>query len=182
MNWLQRQIGDINQVNEIITAEFSQLDVALMDFKPDANSWSINECFDHLIQSNKLYHAIFDAIANRRYAPRRGVPILSRLAGQMLLKVVSPEYKGKFKTSPLLYPLQSTYKTNLATDLVKANEVLTGYFEICEEDNLDSLIVVSPVNKWVTYSLRECITLLVKHERRHLNQALNLKRLVQHDN
>lgn len=181
MQWVDVQVSEIAEVSKTIDATFSGLGVQTMDFKLDAETWSINECFDHVVQSNKLYDPIFTAIAQGTYEGSQGVPFLSRLAGRLLLKVVSPDYKGKFKTSPSLYPLQSTYDANITHTLVNANDVLIDHFRRCEGADLDNTVVVSPVNKWVTYSLRECITLLVDHEKRHLNQALRLKEhVVQH--
>ena len=175
MSWIEQEIGEIVKLNEKIHAEFSAIDADQMDFKPDAKTWSINECFDHIMQSNQHYYAIFDAIARGTYKAGKGVPFLSRLLGNMVVKVVSPNYKGKFKTSPRLYPLKSTYGKNITRALLEANEVLIAHFRKCEGVDLDAVIVVSPVNRLVTYSLRDCITMLVGHEKRHLNQALNLK-------
>ena len=148
-----------------------------MDFKPDSKTWSINECFDHIIQSNQKYYDIFDSIVQGTYKGGNRIHflILPRLLGKIIVKIVSPNYKGKSKTSPLFYPLQPKYGKNITIDLLEENELLIEKFKPFNEDMLDTVIVVSPANRFVTYSLRDCITLLVNHEKRHVNQAARLK-------
>ncbi len=102
-------------------------------------------------------------------------PILPRLLGKIVVKVVSPHYKGKSKTSPLFYPLKSTYGKNITIELLEENQLLIEKFKRCKEDVLDKVMVASPVNGFITYSLRDCIKILVEHEKRHYNQAMRLK-------
>ena len=177
MNWIEQQWGELVQLNEKIRSEFSGLGADTMDWKPDAKTWSINECFDHIIQSNQKYYDIFDAIERGTYKGGTWVHflVLPRLLGKMVLKLVSPDYKGKSKTSPLFYPLQSSYGKNITMDLLEENNILIEKIKKCKEDVLDKIIVVSPVAGFVTYSLRDCITILVEHEKRHYHQAMNLK-------
>ena len=177
MTWIEQEIAEIVTLNEKISAVFSALGADIMDLKPDAKTWSINECFDHIIQTNQKYYDIFDAIGRGTYKGGQWIHflILPRLLGKLVIKAVSPDYKGKSKTAPIFYPLESTYGKNITTDLLEENNLLIEKFRQCKEDDLDNVIVISPVTVFVTYSLRDCITLLVDHEKRHFNQAMRLK-------
>ncbi len=177
MSWIEQEIGEIVQLNEMISAAFGAAGADVMDLKPDAKTWSMNECFDHIIQSNQKYYDIFDAIARGTY--KAGLwahfPILPRLLGKTVVKRISPDYKGKSQTVPLFYPLKSTYGKNIALDLLEENNILIEKIRPCKEEDLDSVMVASPVTGFVIYSLRDCITILVEHEKRHYNQAMRLK-------
>ena len=177
MSWIEQEIGEIVKLNEKIRSEFSGIGADKMDLKPDSKTWSINECFDHIIQSNQKYYDIFDSIELGTYKGGKWVhfPILPRLLGKIVVKVVSPNYKGKSKTSPIFYPLKSNYGKNITIDLLEENKILIEKFKKCKEDVLDKVIVASPVNGFITYSLRDCIKILVEHEKRHYNQAMSLK-------
>jgi DinB superfamily len=177
MNWIEEEIEDIVKLNEKFSSAFSQIDVEKMDWKPDPQTWSINECLDHIVQSNKKYYDIFDSIESGTYNGGKWVhfPILPRLMGKMVVKAVSPNYKGKSKTFPIFFPLKSSYGKNNTPELLEENKILIEKFKKCKEKFLDKVIVASPVNSFITYSLRDCIKILVEHEKRHYNQAMNLK-------
>lgn len=61
MDWLGNRINEIHKLNELISSGFISLDAEIMDHKPQPNVWSINECFDHIIQSNNKYYSIIDS-------------------------------------------------------------------------------------------------------------------------
>ena len=46
---------------------------------------------------------------------------------------------------------------------------------IIRRPSFDKTHISSPVSKFVTYSLRNAITLLIQHEHRHINQAIKVK-------
>ena len=145
--------------------------------KPAEKVWSINECLDHIIQSNGSYHNALDAVAqkrNRRPAWSR-IPFLPVFWGKMVLKAVSPETQGKSKTFPAFMPLSSRYGRNLASEVATANIQLAEKLRGISEEDLDRQIVTSPAGPFVTFSVRACVTILVEHEKRHFNQAKRLK-------
>jgi hypothetical protein len=179
MDWIETQARTLEALAGEVDAEFSGLPPEMVDYKPDANSWSINECFDHLIQSNGEYYALFDALhtGNYRRAAVSRVPFLSRGLGRLVLRVVSPDYKGASRTSQKLYPRESTYGRNMTQDLLVDNQVLVSHIRKCSGYDLER-VVTSPIFGLVAYSLRECIQILVHHEARHVGQARRVKALL----
>ena len=177
MRWIEQKIEEIVQLNEKTGPAFSTLNADTMDLKPDANTWSINECLDHIMQSNRQYYDIFDAIAQGTYKGGRGrhYLIVPLLLGKTVLKAVSPDNKRKLKTVPIFYPRQSSYGKNITADFLDENKILIEKLKKFSDDDLDRVIVISPAARFVTYSLRDCMTLLVDHEKRHFNQAVHLK-------
>ena len=176
MDWIEKQAGAFEAMSGDITTEFASLPAAMADYKPDANTWSVNECFDHLIQSNRLYYPLFESLHDGSY--RRGalsrIPLVSRWLGGLVGRVVAPDYKGRSRTSHRLFPRQPTYGRNLADDLVEENQVLISHIRRCAQQDL-TRVVTSPINGMVAYSLRECIQILVDHEARHIGQARRVK-------
>jgi hypothetical protein len=178
MNFIAGKVQEISGLTARYAQEFSGLPAAQMDAKPDPQRWSINECLDHIIQSNATYHPMFAAIAAGTYQATAWarVPLLPAFWGRMLLKSVSPDYKGKNKTFKVFYPAQSAYGRNLTQEFAAANEELIVRLQSVAHVNLDRLIVTSPAAKFVVYPLRACIDILVEHEKRHFDQAVRVKR------
>ena len=180
MDWISQRIDELDKLNTKFDAEFGDLAIARMDVKIDPNVWSINECLDHLIQTNQRYHGILDEVAAGSYNSRKWVHrlLIPYWLGKIVVKVVSPGYQRKTKTARIFYPSASNYGKNMTSDLLTANQLLAEKFKRCPESELDTLIVTSPVASFVTYSLRDCLNLLVAHEQRHFAQALRLKSTV----
>lgn len=179
MTWVTPYVQELGQLNTEFEAEFGSLDAAQMDFKPDAKTWSINECLDHIRQTNSVYYPIFEGIGKGSYRASRWrhIPVLPRALGRWIVKIVSPEYKGKAKTTSDFFPTRSQYGDNQTAALLAANKELATKFRLCEDAAPDETIVTSPALRLVAYSLRECVHLLVAHEKRHLQQALRMKAL-----
>jgi DinB superfamily len=177
MSFIENQIEELNKLNEKFSFEFAELSQDKMDWKPGENIWGINECLDHIIQSNRKYYPIFDSMKNGTYKEGKWTrfPLLPRMMGKMVVKAVSPDYKRKSKTFPPFYPLSSHYGKNLTTELIDENKILIEKLRKCKEEDLDKIIITSPINSFITYSLRDCIKILVEHEKRHFNQAMNIK-------
>jgi hypothetical protein len=55
-------------------------------------------------------------------------------------------------------------------------DTLLQHVNNCKQVDLDKTRVTSPLSKFVTYSLRNAILLVVLHNHRHTNQAINLRK------
>ena len=177
MNFIEQKIRELADLSVKYTTEFSGLSPAEADLKPSEKEWSINECLDHIVQSNGSYHKVLDAVAQKRH--RRSawsrVPFLPAFWAKMILKAVSPETQGKSKTFPAFMPLSSRYGRNLAGEIATSNAQLTEKLKAIREEDLDTQIITSPAGPFVTYSVRACVNIQVEHEKRHFNQAKRLK-------
>ena len=66
MNFIEQKIQELSVLSGKYVAEFSDLSPAEADLKPAEKEWSINECLDHVVQSNASYHKVPDAVAQKR--------------------------------------------------------------------------------------------------------------------
>src|SRR5262249_7310486 len=113
---LPKLIDEANANTDDAQKSFGQLNAQQLNWKPSANQWSVAQCLDHLIVINSTYFPVLQKIARDGYKPslRQRLPLLSRFFGWMVLKVVSPETKSKFKTARHVEPSSST----IAGDIV----------------------------------------------------------------
>src|SRR3989442_3832496 len=67
-----------------------------VNWKPREGEWSIGQCFDHLIISNRPYVQIFDEIlaGRRRQRVWERMPLLPRLFGRVLINTLRPDSGG----------------------------------------------------------------------------------------
>ncbi len=171
MDFIDQQIQELGGIAQKFTTEFGSLSVDDMDAKPGEKDWSMNECLDHLIQTGISYHEILDAVTARKYRHNAWtrVPLLPAFWGKMILKAVSPTTAGKSKTFAVWLPKSSNYGRNLTEELAAGNAALGAKLQGLKGMDLDRTIISSPAGAFVTYSLRDCVTILVEHEKRHFN-------------
>jgi hypothetical protein len=165
---------EIEQVAKDAIATFGDLGRDQLNWKSSPKVWSIAQCFDHLITIDSLYFPIFqtmssDAVANsfwETYSP------LSGFFGRYLLKVLSPEYSKKIKTSKKAYPSASDLGGDIIQRFSEHQQQLAEYISrVSPKIDLKKMIITSPLLIFVTYSLDDALTILTVHERRHFDQA-----------
>lgn len=165
---------ELEEVTQGTRAAFANLSRDQLNWKPMADSWSIAQCLDHLITINSLY---FPLLASMRTGPARPTfwerySPLSGLLGKLLIKTLSPEYPKKTKTSPKAEPSASEIDDGILDRFSQHQaELIEHVRQIPNSVDRGGTIVTSPLVRWVTYSLDDCLTILVVHEKRHFQQA-----------
>lgn len=157
---------------------FGELTQNQFNWKPTADKWSVAECISHLQTANETYFPMLEEIAAGTYTPSfwQKISPFSGFFGRMLLKSVSPETKKKVKTATIFKPAASRYTKRLIDDFHSSNEQLISYMRKIKDDDL-SMIIASPVNVLITYSLDHSLKIMTYHEVRHLNQADNVMKM-----
>ena len=166
-------IADLESISEEARGAFGNLTGPQLNGRPDEKSWSVAQCLDHLITINSLYFPIFEKMKLgpaentflEKYSP------LSGLFGRYLIKAMGPENPKKMKTSKIAYPSASEIDDTIVERFREHNRELGGQIDSISADVDLKTIITSPLSGFVTYSLDDCLTILVVHERRHLLQA-----------
>ena len=81
--------------------QFRQLTVEQLNWKPSHDSWSVGQCFDHLITIQTLYFPQLMQLTNGQEKPsawQRYSPF-SSLFGRILIKSLQPDNPRKTKTA-----------------------------------------------------------------------------------
>ena len=176
-HWLPTSITDFEIMArdhaEEVRATYGELTAQELNWKPDANAWSIAQCLDHLLTANATYFPTFEAVVHGRKTTTfwERLPGLPSLWGKMLVKSVAPESARKLKAPQIFQPASSDISTDIVPRFGEQQDRLLHYLQATGGMDLDGIIITSPVAKFITYSLRDTFRILFLHERRHLNQA-----------
>ena len=147
---------------------FGRYDTAQLNWQPNADNWSIAQCFDHLLKTN---HAMMQAIG-RKADPTlwQRLPFWPRVMGRMLVSSQAPGRKGKYKAHPTAIPASSDIEATILDRFVAWQG--TGMAAVrglgAEESRR---IIVSPFLSQITYSVLDAWRLVAAHQRRHFEQA-----------
>ncbi len=171
-NEIEKTIGQLQKISEDAQKTFGGLSGEQINWKPRAESWSVGQCFDHLIKSNEAFEPQFQEFASGRrkqtfwqnYSPLTG------FFGNFLLKSLKNDAK-KFKApSKAIVP-----PSDIPADIIE--RFAAHQNELCEKlktlDNFDwhKTVVTSPFLSLMTYRLGTAFEIAVEHERRHFRQA-----------
>ena len=170
---INRVISDLESVSDDVRSSFGELTTAQLNWKPSEKEWSVAQCLDHLITINSLYFPVFEKMRTggfastfwERYSPFSG------FFGRYLIKAMSPENPKKMKTSRKAFPSASEIDGAIVVRFQDHNRELARHVANLPAEFDLKTIMTSPLAGFVTYSLDDCLTMLVVHERRHLRQA-----------
>ena len=177
-SFIQLMIKKGVEAKEKAIADLAELTTEQLNWKPSNYNWNITQCLEHLIISDGLRIGIID----KKFAQgfKSGIwekinPLRS-FWGLMLINQTQERVKNKIKAPQLFHPSTDSSTPDLIARYEKHLDKLLAIINKCSDTDIDQIHVTSPVSGLVTYSLRNAITIIIGHERRHINQALKIKK------
>ena len=170
---LPNLIEQVHDIAEDAQKTFGTLSAEQLNWKPNADQWSVAQCLEHLIVSNAAFFPLIKKIANGEYRPsfRERLPLLPRFFGSVILGAVQPQAQRKFKAGPKFLPSSSAIDGNIVSRFKNQQQEVIENMKMTQNLNLRKIIITSPVASFATYSLLDAFRIVVAHEQRHLEQA-----------
>lgn len=162
---------DFQAVSTVVESEFKDLSYEELNWKPNAQSWSVGQCLHHLIVSNESYFPMFEQIQNGTYKTRfwERISPFTGFFGHKLLK--SMQNTGRKLKVPLIFtPSSSEVPSDIVVQFLQHQEKLMEHLRRIPPEHLRKK-VSSPASKFVTYRLEKLWRILIAHEIRHTLQA-----------
>lgn len=176
------ELGGLLDELEAVTKDarelFGGLSPAQLNWKPSAEQWSVGQCFDHLIVTNRCFFPDIERVAAGEY---RGslwgrVSPLSGFFGRFILKALDPEKGRRTKAPRVFEPARSDVAADVLERFAAHQEELAARMRATADADLRGLKVTSPVSAVATYSLLDAYRIVVAHERKHFEQARRVTR------
>jgi hypothetical protein len=161
-----------NHVAAQARSTFGNLSPAQLNWKPSAERWSVGQCFDHLLTTNKGYLPVIeDVLKGRKQSVWESMPLLPGLAGKLLIKYLDPASTRKIKAPERFQPAQSDITASVINDFIEQQATIVEKMKASEHLNLEKIVITSPAAAAITYSLMDAYRIIVVHEDRHFQQA-----------
>jgi len=175
--FIEQMLQRGKEASEKVRIEFNDLSFEQLNWKPAPGSWSIGQCLDHLIVSDSLYFPSLRKIAEDKFEMNtweKWNP-LGMLFGKMLVNQTQEKVKKKLSAPKVFVPSSSQVDIGILDRFQKHQDTLLEYIASFKNTDPDRLHITSPVGRFITYSLRNAITILIQHQHRHINQAIRVK-------
>jgi len=166
-----------NEAKDKVIVEFPNMTLQQLNWKPAPSSWSIAQCLDHLVIADSSYFPALKKIFEGTYAMtiwERWSPF-SAICGRILVDKLQEHAKKKMKAPKVFRPSTSNIDIGIIERFYQHHDIFMDYIASCDNTDLDRTNITSPAIRFVTYNLRNAIKLLVRHEHRHINQAIRVK-------
>lgn len=172
---LESYLHSFSDLTEQFKTTFGHLDNDQLNWRPDADTWSVAQVMEHLVIINESYYPVFDRVKNgTNRIPLIGkVPFIPRAIGNMIEKSMQPASRARTRTVPVWEPSKSRISNilerfrNHQTTLITHLQGLESFF------NKD-VVISSPANQYVVYYLDQAVAILLVHEKRHYLQACKI--------
>jgi len=175
-NWALK----IDRITEKFLNSYSPLSQEELNWKPNAETWSIAENIDHLIVLNESYYSAFESLQKGNYK----LPFVARFGfvvtffGNLILKSVQPDRKKKMKTFKIWEPSKSSFTKNILNRFEEHQHRLKEEILKVQDQIKQNAIISSPVNKNIVYKLETALNILITHEERHYEQANEIYNMI----
>jgi hypothetical protein len=165
-------ITEANNIAAEAKSTFGRLSPTQLNWKPSAERWSVAQCFDHLLTSNKAYFPRIEGVlAGIKPTFWQRMPLLPGLTAKLLIKALDPKSTRQIKAPGKFQPAQSDIGASVIDDFVDQQKRIVEKMKATEHLDLEKIIITSPVAAAVTYSLMDAYRVIVVHEARHFQQA-----------
>ncbi|HEY2963579.1 MAG TPA: DinB family protein [Pyrinomonadaceae bacterium] len=170
---LDKLISNARMIADDARASFGKLSAEQLNWKPSAERWSVAQCFDHLLTSNRGFLPIIESVRSGKRKTRflERLPVLPGLAGKLLIKSLDPASTRKLKSPKNFEPAQSNISATIIDDFVAQQEQVIEGMKSTSHLDLEKIVITSPAAAAITYSLMDAYRIIVVHEQRHLQQA-----------
>ena len=176
--------NQIDRTTNDIQNHFGSLTIGELNWKPNNDSWSIAQNIDHLIVINETYFSVFSELKSGSYK----LPFIAKFSfmvsffGKTVLKAVDPNRKKKIKTFQIWEPSKSEISADIIERFAKHQMELKQQIKSLSVLVNQGAIISSPANRNIVYTLEKAFDIIVKHEQRHLEQAIEIYGLLKNYN
>ena len=170
---LDALVGELGAIVSEAREVFGALTPAQLNWKPSAERWSVGQCFDHLINTNRTFFADMERVADGTFKSSLWgrVSPLSGFFASMILRSLDPVKGRKSKAPRVFLPASSDVDADVLEKFATHQEELVRRMRATAGVDLRRTMVTSPVAAVATYSLLDAYRIVVAHERKHFEQA-----------
>jgi len=165
----------IDKLTADYCSNFKNQSSELLNYRADDKEWNVLQIIDHVNKLNRTYFPLFEEVQNGKFT----TPIIgnfkffAKYIGRKILESVQVENKKKVSTAAIWKPADTIEADQIFTDFEEMQDLLKTYIINMEKWIDRELIIHSPANRNITYPLPTAIEIIIVHEERHLNQAMN---------
>lgn len=175
---LEELLYRAEMVKQDVRDEFSNLTAFQLNWKPNAETWSIGQCLDHIMVADRTYFPPVEAILEGNYSRPFWslIPGKSKVWGKLLISMLK-DTNRKLPTVEVFFPTESKVGEAIVDQFMLHEDLVIQYLQRMDTVDNGKYYVKSPVSNYITYSVRDLAEIMLLHQERHFKQAKRLMSL-----
>lgn len=165
-------VSELETISADAQKTFGNLSPAQINWRASAESWSVGQCFEHLIKTNELFYSDLDKISDgtRQNSFLESYSPLSGFFGNLLINSLKKDER-KFKAPSQKIVPPSDVDAEIVGNFTAHQAELIEKIKRIETGDWNKVKITSPFMKLMTYKLSDGFRVVVEHEKRHFRQA-----------
>lgn len=162
-----------NKTNHVLaeSRQFIDLSDSQLNYRPEPESWSALECFEHLNLYGRFYLKELKDRISENHRPSEKT-FTSGWLGNYFAKMMLPKDKLKpMKTFANMNPINSSLDKNVLEEFIQQQEEMLRLLQIARNKNLTKITCGITISKWIKLRLGDTFRFVIYHNERHLIQA-----------
>lgn len=166
-------IREFNTATERLDALVTNVPALRWQERPDPMRWSVAECIEHVNITSRKYLPLLDKALDDARRVGSGPPRRYRrdFIGWLLWKTMGPPVRQRVKTTAEFVPVGGKTPAELVAEFKELQREQIARSEAFDGLPLHKVRIPSPFNERVMYNAYSCLTILPRHQHRHLWQA-----------
>ena len=157
------------QKNLNAATRFKELPTEVLNWKMDAEKWSILECLEHLNRYGDFYiPEIKRQIEKSKYPASDN--FRSGWLGNYFANAMLPG-KPKMKTFRSMNPANSQLSSSVIDHFIQHQHQLLNLLDEARGTNLSKVRTGITISRWITLRLGDTLRVVIYHNQRHIEQA-----------
>lgn len=176
-------VSELQKISADAKQTFGSLPNEQLNWKPNAESWSMGQCFEHLIVTNNLYFPNIQKVIEGTHRNNffSKIPFSTNLIAVAMKNALNPDQRRKMKTFKVFEPSASNVSSTIIEDFVENNQKLIEMIEACEDMDLHKIKIAEPLSVALNLRLDDAFEILTMHEKRHFKQAERVLQMIKND-
>jgi hypothetical protein len=172
-------IEDLQAAVQRLDTLRSMVSDAAWTHRPGVARWSPAECVAHLnLTSQALIPVLRVGLEQASTEARAGSRYRRDLVGWVIWKVIAPSTRLRTRTVPAFMPSGEGSPAEILADFKRLQSDIIACVRSAEGRAIDHVKLASPYDARVRYNLYAALTLVPRHQHRHLLQAERAARVV----
>ena len=176
--WFSRLAAELDAADARATALVTRLAPEQLNWKPDAASWSVGQCLEHLCLSNEVYVVpMREALAT---APHGAVEAITPgwFARWFMRSYIDPATQKRRARAPRkATPASSRFDQSIGERFIASNDAMRAVMARAREIDVNRMRFRNPYVPVIRFTIGTGLLIVARHNHRHLGQAERVTQL-----
>lgn len=162
------------KLNLFISRKFASLTDGQINFHTSDGKWSVGECFDHLIVSNRMYYdKLAEKLNTGKLKNRKSddIHVINTFLGNKIIQTVKPDSNKRMKTFRVFEPANTKFNDEVFEKFTHLQNKFVQLIGNFKKTDLSKVKVSSPVSKLIRLNIADVLMIIIHHNNRHIKQA-----------